>query len=98
MRVVGMGGLEPPTSRLSGVRSNHLSYTPPWSELRVIGAGPLSVNPISRVGEMRFLSKSLTHGRGNDIGRTVGYLRTNHLVDKLVYNIPREGARTGKSG
>ena len=26
--VVGIGGLEPPTSRLSGVRSNHLSYTP----------------------------------------------------------------------
>ena len=26
--MVGLGGLEPPTSRLSGVRSNHLSYTP----------------------------------------------------------------------
>ena len=26
--VVGMDGLEPSTSRLSGVRSNHLSYTP----------------------------------------------------------------------
>jgi hypothetical protein len=25
---VGVGGLEPPTLRLSGVRSNHLSYTP----------------------------------------------------------------------
>ena len=29
--VVGSSGLEPPTSRLSGVRSNHLSYEPiPW--------------------------------------------------------------------
>ena len=28
MRVVGRGGLEPPTSRLSGVRSNRLSYQP----------------------------------------------------------------------
>ena len=28
--VVGRGGLEPPTSRLSGVRSNHLSYRPIW--------------------------------------------------------------------
>ena len=28
MSMVGLGGLEPPTSRLSGVRSNHLSYRP----------------------------------------------------------------------
>ena len=27
-KLVGPGGLEPPTSRLSGVRSNHLSYGP----------------------------------------------------------------------
>ena len=26
--VVGLSGIEPPTSRLSGVRSNHLSYNP----------------------------------------------------------------------
>ncbi len=28
VKMVGRGGLEPPTSRLSGVRSNHLSYRP----------------------------------------------------------------------
>ena len=27
--MVGLAGLEPATSRLSGVRSNHLSYRPP---------------------------------------------------------------------
>ena len=38
--VVGLGGLEPPASPLSGVRSNHLSYRPnvrfersAWSKL-----------------------------------------------------------------
>ena len=28
LALVGSSGLEPPTSRLSGVRSNHLSYEP----------------------------------------------------------------------
>ena len=31
--LVGLGGLEPPTSRLSGVRSNHLSYAPKFKNL-----------------------------------------------------------------
>ena len=29
-KVVGPSGLEPPTSCLSGTRSNHLSYEPMW--------------------------------------------------------------------
>ena len=32
--VVGSSGLEPPTSRLSGARSNHLSYEPILVEIR----------------------------------------------------------------
>ena len=33
--VVGSSGLEPPTSRLSGARSNHLSYEPIYVALAV---------------------------------------------------------------
>ena len=34
---MGSSGLEPPTSRLSGVRSNHLSYEPSFLLLKKIG-------------------------------------------------------------
>ena len=37
---MGRGGLEPPTSRLSGVRSNHLSYRP--LHAIIAGKGPSS--------------------------------------------------------
>jgi hypothetical protein len=37
--LVGRGGLEPPTSRLSGVRSNHLSYRPNEVEVRDFSGG-----------------------------------------------------------
>ena len=40
--MVGLGGLEPPTSRLSGVRSDHLSYKPyPGGDERIRTADPL---------------------------------------------------------
>ena len=38
-QMVGLGGLEPPTLPLSGVRSNHLSYRPiPMGAARTGGA------------------------------------------------------------
>ena len=37
--LVGSSGLEPPTSRLSGVRSNHLSYEPLFSKLSLAYGG-----------------------------------------------------------
>ena len=36
IRLVGLSGLEPPTSRLSGVRSNRLSYKPIFSGFSVL--------------------------------------------------------------
>ncbi len=38
--VVGLSGLEPPTSRLSGVRSNQLSYKPICRHLVQCGIEP----------------------------------------------------------
>ena len=40
--VVGLSGLEPPTSPLSGVRSNHLSYRP---KSRVQMVEPVGIEP-----------------------------------------------------
>jgi hypothetical protein len=39
--LVGRGGLEPPTSRLSGVRSNHLSYRPQRARAALLQAASL---------------------------------------------------------
>lgn len=43
-RVVGLGGLEPPASPLSGVRSNHLSYRPNVSSLMLL-VEPVGIEP-----------------------------------------------------
>ena len=43
MKLVGLGRVELPTSRLSGVRSNHLSYRPStdlWSRARQLDPFP----------------------------------------------------------
>ena len=42
---VGLGGVEPPTSRLSGVRSNHLSYSPECARGAVDGGRPGGSRP-----------------------------------------------------
>ncbi len=47
-RLVGLGGLEPPTSPLSGVRSNRLSYRPALG-LKLLGGGLASRHSIKEV-------------------------------------------------
>ena len=49
--MVGLGGLEPPTSRLSGVRSNQLSYRP--MEYFFRGLWPLKTEQCVRTPECR---------------------------------------------
>ena len=50
--MVGRGGLEPPTSRLSGVRSNHLSYRPnALQKIEVCSARPVLTFPVFSVVE-----------------------------------------------
>jgi hypothetical protein len=53
-KLVGPGRLELPTSRLSGVRSNHLSYGPPVA--REPAAGRLVPNGISRRADAHYVA------------------------------------------
>src|SRR3546814_7742318 len=54
VKLVGRGGVEPPTSRLSGVRSNHLSYRPlrAWPQAPKTPKGPAPVQATS-AGQLR---------------------------------------------
>ena len=45
--LVGLGGLEPPTSPLSGARSNHLSYRPSFQLVAVQHMRASRVEPAS---------------------------------------------------
>ena len=69
--MVGPSGLEPPTSRLSGVRSNHLSYEPILWFLRFI----------------QFLRTSLVTFRsgGDKRDRTADPLLAKQVLSQLSY-------------
>jgi hypothetical protein len=74
-QMVGLGGLEPPASPLSGVRSNHLSYRPsvPWKD-RAVGAIPYS--PAA--------SRACTGGADRD--RTDDPLLAKQVLSQLSYS------------
>ena len=67
--LVGSSGLEPPTSRLSGVRSNQLSYEPILSFLSVLH---LSFQRFWRCG-------------GDEQNRTVDPLLARQVLSQLSY-------------
>ena len=68
---MGTSGLEPPTSRLSGVRSNHLSYAPIWSSVSL-----LSLSALAQV--------SLSYG-GDEEDRTPDPLLAKQVLSQLSY-------------
>ena len=69
--MVGTSGLEPPTSRLSGVRSNHLSYAP-MSSFDVW------------CGYIGFVLSPLPFG-GDEEDRTPDPLRARQVLSQLSY-------------
>ena len=83
VKLVGSSGLEPPTSRLSGARSNHLSYE------------PIKLFDVSRLSRLFFspcfwlllnqLLGSGTAGGGDDGIRTHDPLLAGQVLSQLSY-------------
>ena len=92
-RLVGLDGLEPSTSRLSGARSNHLSYRPlfPVVLIRVISrhfASSTLSDSGSRSLAFRFLRAVIgcdTVAGGDDGNRTHDPLLAGQVLSQLSY-------------
>ncbi len=61
--VVGLGGLEPPTSRLSSARSNQLSYKPSAKRRWQSASRQSLARPTGRRGSCRALAERQAKGR-----------------------------------
>ena len=79
-KMVGLSGLEPPTSRLSGVRSNLLSYKPvSFPRKPRLPGGPGSTpKPLGQ-------SLSLTQNGGDKRDRTADLLLAKQALSQLSY-------------
>ena len=78
--MVGSSGLEPPTSRLSGVRSNHLSYEPIFSGYRQSSTDNVLPLPI-----FNCLSRQSTPLGGDERDRTADPLLAKQVLSQLSY-------------
>ena len=84
---MGLGGLEPPTSSLSGMRSSHLSYRPKQGP-GIRSRGPETPSASAHPGPH-------TGGAGRD--RTGDLLNANQALSQLSYS-PRTGGRGPGAG
>ena len=71
--MVGREGVEPSTSRLSGVRSNHLSYRPPlqWEPVKAVtlmGTALPAERPQAAKPAQAALVKSVSRMKGHEDG------------------------------
>ena len=73
---MGLSGLEPPTSRLSGVRSNRLSYKPIFPGFSVLPQA---------FGEMSSLVTSALLSGGDKRDRTADPLLAKQVLSQLSY-------------
>ena len=90
-KLVGTSGLEPPTSRLSGVRSNHLSYAPSFLHKHSLcGENVQFVSqtdvwlPVTFVSPSALASLSGSDG-GDEEDRTPDPLLAKQVLSQLSY-------------
>ena len=92
--LVGSSGLEPPTSRLSGVRSNHLSYEPvSWSFDFLPSSPPCLQLFFSCFCVANWVSSPSTGGDKRD--RTADPLLAKQVLSQLSYTPISFGAFIG---